>query len=389
VLLLTIVPSLLLAFAFFPRMYNNYYSHIDPVILPSVCQPSSDALRVGIAEITDCSGKMQGDLAGSWSSDIAEIVELSQVITTSGEARKLSEYDLVVWGSCIPSMNGETADLNFELITSRKPYEAFEAPTLHLTGGQSDLTAIGIAIIRYQHGNYREAAAALEPLSISLGNSDLDFFKANSQLFAEQYDKAINTYQEIIRALDANAAAAYNNLGVALLNTERPSPEKPYSYQGLDEFSQAIKLAHDDGQSEIELLAYINRSYLYRQGNSWVNALEDCNTALAIDSKSALPNLCMASYYFSNYSKPQKFGMLPLLEINQYLNEAEAAPDVPALAHLLRANWHLSHSWKQKQAAMDAYELFFASMENRACLRRDKDRVDEARRTIQKNLLGQ
>lgn len=377
--LVTIALGLFGLFGVVPWIYNNYFFRVENVTLPATCQPASAPVRVAIAELRGCSTDFENALMTAWSTEFVSISAVPQP--------GVADFDLIVNGACEPEKDPAAAQLNFRLNTSRAPYEVFEPKVLSTIGTLAELSKIGEAMIRYQHGDYVEASRLFGSLAASQTSGDLDLFAANSWLLAERYEEAIDSYNHILRAVDPDSAAAYNNLGVALGNTERPTDDIPYSYHGLDEFGQAIKLAHERQQPDLELLAYVNRAYLYRQGNSWVNALADCNAALKLDAKSALPQLCLASHDFSYYIKPERLGLLPFYEINQYINEAEGAQDSPPLTHFMRANWHISHFWVQKQEAMDAYLRYLSAMTSKACLRRDYNRIDEAKRIIQAKLV--
>jgi len=381
-----IIIGLALIAAVLPWINNNYFYHEKRPAIPATCQSSLTPVRVAVAQITNCSTNIQNQLDEKWSSEFVDVAKVDQSFKTSDTARKLTGYDVIVWGSCETPSDAEMADLSFELTTSRKPYEIYEDSTLPVQDSIVVLAAIGDALFKYQHGDYLDAATAFNGIPSVPESLNLSLFQANSWLFAGHYETAIDSYKEIIRTIDPDSAKTYNNLGVALLNTEQPTQEKPYNYQGLNEFDQAVKLATDRKENDIKLLALVNRSYVYRQGNSFVEALSDCNDALIIDDQSALPHLCLASYNFSMYSKPGSFVVFYLREINQHLSAAEVSRDAPALTHYMRATWHLEHFWMQKREALDEYMSFLSSMENRACLIKDHDRVDEAIRIIDARL---
>jgi hypothetical protein len=137
-------------------------------------------------------------------------------------------------------------------------------------------------------------------------------------------------------------------------------------------------LAHRQKNFEVEGLALVNRSQYYRVKSDWPNAYKDCVDARGAYGESALPNLCLASYYFTYHDYSSVLAPLPYIEIDRRLNEAEKYQDVPPLIHFIRGAWYESHLWKRKQEAVDSYSSYIAEMEFRACLQMDRNLIDFA-----------
>ncbi|HEX2992283.1 MAG TPA: hypothetical protein VHO49_16470, partial [Anaerolineales bacterium] len=278
-----------------------------------------------------------------------------------------------VRGSC-ENPEAESADLTFELVTSRVPFGVYQPSSLHVTGSLDELSEVGLAMMRYQQGDYVNAAELFESLPRLAGSNSLALFEANSQLLAERYHESIASYEAIGVANDLNSAAAFNNMGVAYFNQD--------TGLGLDEFSQAIELAADQGADGVEALALINRSRYFLLRSDWEQASADCSSLLTLNGQSALPYVCKASYNFIYY-RFQPPGVLPLREINRNLVEAEKYADAPALLHYLRGDMNKSHFWQRKQDAVDAYHSYLTEMQYQACLQMDRTLISTAREQIQ------
>jgi len=353
-----------------PWVYNNYYYRVPrPDMATTFCQASLEPIQVGVAELPNCSAEFRASLMENWKSETVDVMFIPQSFESWEDARsQAGDSDAVVWGAC-NEPDQDIASLNFGFLTSRKPYEIYEPAVLRAIGSDIEITDIGLALFSYQYGDYPGAARSFAALSATAKSKDLMLLNANSLLLDGQYITAIASYKEITQTQASDSAAAYNNLGVALANDDRN--------QALGWFNQAIDLADNLREVDIESLARVNRSQLFQLDGKWDEAQNDCETAILLNAKSALPYVCLAKHNFI-YFRFRTPWLLPLNEINKNLNEAEKYADAPALLHFMRADWHLSHSWKQKQEAVNAYARYLSEMENRACLKIDQVRIADA-----------
>jgi hypothetical protein len=362
--------GLLAAITGLPWVFNNFLYSIPRPAMPAVCQVSPAPVRVGIAPLPGCPDSFQGDLADSW---VVDWAAPSMIPQASDPSQLLSNYDIVVRGSC-ENLDSGSADLTFELITSRVPFGVYQPSSLQVTGSLDELSGVGQALMRYQQGDYVNAATLFGSLPILAGSKGLALFEANSLLLAERYDDSISSYEAISTANDLNSAAALNNMGVAYFNQDTDL--------GLDEFNRSIELAEDQDASGVEAMALINRSRYFLLRSDWEKASADCSSLLTLNGQSALPYVCMASYNFISY-RFQPPGVLPLREINRNLIEAEKYADAPALLHYLRGDMNKSHFWQRKQDAVDAYHSYLTEMQYQACLQMDRTLISTAREQIQ------
>lgn len=362
--------GLLAAIMGLPWVFNNFLYSVPRPAMPEACQVSPEPVRVGIAPLPSCPNSFQGDLADSWVGDWAAP---SMIPQASDEAQLLSSYDIVVRGSC-ENLDTGSGDLTFELVTSRVPFGVYQPSSLQVAGTLDELSRVGQAVIRYQQGDYANSARLFDSLPALAGSKGLALIEANSLLLAERYEESIKSFDELSSANELDSAAAFNNMGVAYFNQDTDL--------GLDEFSQAIDLAADQGADGVEALALINRSRYFLLRSDWEQASADCSSLLQLNGQSALPYVCMASYNFIYY-RFQPLGMLPLREINRNLAEAETYTDAPALIQYLRGDMNRSHFWQRKQDAVDAYHSYLTEMQYQACLQMDRTLISTAREQIQ------
>ena len=344
--------------------------HPKAPTLGPTCQPSATPVRMGVAQLPNCPNGFQTLLIAPWMNK-AETIPLDQAFAASTQARAQPDYDIIVWGSCDEQEN-EAVTLNYELTTTRKPDEIYEPPNLRMTGNLTNAVDVGLALASYQHGDYTDAADRFNEMPATRTSPELALLWANSLLFAGRYDEAIRAYRETALALNPAWSAAYTNLGVARFNRDLLTLEG-YPTHGLDDFDQAIRLANDQGEAGLALLAYINRSDSHRWSESHRKALSDCEAALACDAQSALPYVCRVLYSFSFGAGSEG---IPFDEIKRDLDQAEQSGDVPAKLHFLRASWHREQN--NKQEAIAAYERFLELMEARACIQTDVYYVEDA-----------
>jgi tetratricopeptide (TPR) repeat protein len=358
-----------------PWVYNNYFFRAAwPDDLPAAyCQPAPGPIYVGVAELQQCSPDFRTDLVDGWKNEKVNLYLLPESFSTSPDARRVNgRYDIVVWGAC-NVLEGDTADLQYELITSQKPFEIYEPPSLATSGTIEVLSRFGWILFDYWLGDFSEAHRQLSSLSATWTSADLMLLRANSSLLDLESVTAINEFKEITRRFPDGAAAAYNNMGVAV------SQDLDRAGEALGLFNQSVSLAVDNPQIGVEALARINRSLLYLSESKWEEAHDDCDEARLLNAKSALPYLCLARYNFRYFRTEEPGWPLPLIEIDRNLNDAETRPDAPPLMYYLRADWHLSHFWQQKQAAAEAYGRYLKEMEYRSCLPTDYNRNGNAR----------
>lgn len=355
-----------------PWIYNNNFYRVPrPTIPTEFCQTSPVPIEVGVAQFPECSSDFRADLVKNWQNEKVKVSVVSKSMTASSDARNDgSNYDIVVWGEC-GALDANTASLQYELITARKPFEIYEPITLVASGNIDVQSALGLAIFDYRFGDFSEAHRRLSSMPVTATTADLNLLRANSSLLNLQSVTALAEFKEITRLFPSDSAAAYNNMGVAISSEDRN--------QALGWFNQAVVLAVDSDQIETEALARVNRSQMYLLEKKWEEARDDCDQAVLLDAKAALPYVCLARYNFSYFRFGAPWLPLPLNEISKNLRDAEKYEDTPAMVHYLRADWHLSHFWKEKRDAVDAYMRYLSEMENRACLPTDLVRNADAR----------
>jgi hypothetical protein len=375
------IMSIVLALLFLPLIYNNnFYRVPSPVVPIEICQASSTPLEIGVARFTGCELAFNASLAESWKSSILNNTTITENITTSSTARSYgSNLDIVVWGECVED-DSSAVKMHFELMTSSKPFEIFEPLELVVTGKPNDLALLGLAIFYYRYGDYSKAHSLFASTSLTVSSPDLMLLKANSSLYDLQSSPAITEFKEITQTYPVSSAAAYNNMGVAISGEDRN--------QALGWFNQAVALAVDEAQNDIQALARVNRSQMYLLENKWPEAKEDCDQAGLLDRKTAIPYLCLAKYKFSFYRFGAPWSPFPFKDINRDLIEAENFDDVPPFVYYLRADWYRSHFWKNKQAIVDAYARYLSEMEYKACLPSDRERNAYVRDFLDELTLG-
>ena len=357
-----------------PCVYNNYFYRTEwPTNLPiAFCQPPADPVHVGVAELQNCSTDFRPSLVESWKNEKVNLSLLSEGFSTSSEARSVNgSHDIVVWGACNVA-DGDTANLQYEWISAHKPFEIYEPLTLAMSGNVEALSRFGWILFDYWFGDFSDVHRQLSSLSGTSASAELMLLQANSSLLDLQSVTAISEFKELTRRFPDSSAAAYNNMGVAI------SQDPDQAGQALGLFNQAVSLAGDHHQIDVEALARVNRSYRYLLESKWNEADEDCVQAALLNAKSALPYVCHARYNFLYYRFEEPWLPLPLIEIDRNLSDAEQRPDTPPVVYYLRADWHRSHLWKQKQQATEAYRRYLVEMEYRSCLPADYQRNDYA-----------
>ncbi|MEW6404895.1 MAG: toll/interleukin-1 receptor domain-containing protein [Chloroflexota bacterium] len=359
-----------------PWLYNNYFYKVKRPIIPPTCQVSVAPVRVGVFQLAGCSSSLEEGLAKAWTGAVSDAT-IIPLYPLSGEYVRLyaGNRDILVWGEC--SDTGDQASLTFELTTSRTAYGVYEPRSLNVLAPLSAMANVGSALIYYQHGDYEKAAGLFRSLPSVPGwvhSDEAALFEANSWLFAEQYTRAILSYQELVEVEDISSPAALNNVGVAYFNIN--------TKLGLTQFDQSLELARSQDAAEVEALALVNRNQFYQLNNDWENAREDCQSLLDLNGRSALPHLCLARYNMMYY-RFQSPAPLPLNVIDGNLKEAQKYADAPPLVHYVRGYWHVSHFWQQKQAAVDSYLDFLEEMQFRACLQSDLDLIRTAKTQIE------
>lgn len=335
-----------------------------PVLEPGdLCLPSAAPVRVDVAQLEHCPAGFRSYLAERWAmSGVVGATPPGQTLETQ-EALTQPGYDLAVRGECDER---ETVRLTYELVTTRKPDEAYEPASLVVTGSLTHTLQVGLALISYQHGDYRQASQQFEQLLESDASPDLAFLRANSLLFAEQYQDAVEAYEQVL-ASEPGWAAVYNNLGLARFNKARREG-KPSPAEGLADFEQAIRLAKRQGDTGLALLAYTNRSDWFRRDNRLEDARADCQAAMDLDAHSALPYICLVLYDFARDASS---------DIGKNLDKAQSlSADPPAKWYYLHAEWYRVN--KQPQLAQDAYAAFFDRLRYRACLEVDRRCIQDA-----------
>lgn len=346
---------------------------VDPALYENACRASTLPLQVGFATLKDCPAEDWQTLDGLWQSDTVQVTPLDETISSSQEARSRTGYDLVVWGSC-----EEKTNLQFELVSSRKPDEVYEPASLQVAGTLAEVGDAGNALFRYQRGEYAEAASQFEKSALASTSPELALLRSNSLMFSGRYEDAISVLQDTLLAQAADWGAAYNNLGIARFNLELLQGKPGYNYSGLGDFDQAIRYAAAQDDTEVLLLAYANKSDLFRRTGNWEDAESACRAALRAAAQSSSPHICLALYKLSRFSGSDE--PVPFLEIQNDLNNAKRYGPPPAKFHYLQAGVYRRQD--QNQEALANYEHFLDVMQDRACLEVDWNYIRDAARYI-------
>ena len=381
----------ILIFALIIMVWNNLFSTSEPdyerILDTCDASDSQTSVKVGIAPLPEnCAMVDRESLENKWNFEKAEITTLDQPVLSSKDAHTISDYDLVIWASC-----NEEFTLTYELTTSRKPAEVFEPTRLQIPGDSAEITEIGNALIDYQHGDYENASRRFASLDSTANPYEQAMFWANSLLFNRNYSNAISVYEAY--TLEKEPGGTYNNVGVALFNLKKEEldekkdkQESGFIYDGLTEFGQAIEIAIEQGNDDLAVLAYVNRSDLYRRLSQLENATADCSAAREHDSQrdhdalSALPYICRARLNFTESVGSGE--RIPLEDIDRDIilagQYSDSWPSIP----FLRGTWFLEK--KQYDEAVASFEEHFTRMENQACLKTDLDYLEDASRAINK-----
>ena len=337
----------------------------DPALYKNACKASEEPLQVGFAKLEACPPKYRDTLARMWESEFVQLTPLDQAISSSQD---LTEYDLVISGSC----NQETT-LQFELVSSRKPDEIYEPTNLQVTGTLTEIGNVGKALISYQRGEYAEAARQFETSELITASPALAMLKSNSLMFSGNYEEAISMLEDSVLVQAPEWGAAYNNLGIALFNFELLQGKSGYIYSGLPEFKQAIKYATAQDDAEVVLLAYTNKGDLLRRAGNWEDAEVACRTALSSSTQSSTPYICLALFKLSRFAGSSED--IPFKEIQDYLDNANRFDKLPAKFYYLQAGMYRMQN--KKQEAITEYTRFLEVMHDRACLEVDWKYIKE------------
>ena len=344
-----------------------------PTAVSEICLPSPEPVRVAVAQLPNCSPDSQTQLVNLWNTGVeSEAIAVPQFFANGAAARKLDDYDLVVWGVCSPA-ESDSITLNYELITTRKPDEIAEPFTLVITGTLDTQVELGRGLVGYQHGDYATAARQFGGLPAAGTVPEVALLWGNSLLFAGQYEAAISSYQTIISTLKSDWPAVHNNLGVAKFNKDLLDVDG-FPQSGRDSFDRAIELAQAQGDSQIELLATVNQSDLLRRVGNWNTAAASCEVARGIDSRSPYPYLCQVLVDFSAGAGSSQD--IPFYKIDRDLATVERLDNSMPRLYFLRASWYREQN--QRQEAIAAYERFLELMKYRACLQVDLNYINDA-----------
>ncbi len=337
-----------------------------PIPMPTTCATLTTPVRVGVVRLAQCPANVQQQLVQNWTTSDAQAILLDQALDRGGLEQVSSEFHIAVSGSCGGQQN-QFVSLAYVLTTTRKPDEIYQPVYLGVTATLTDSIDLGKALIAYQRGDYGFAAEQFARLPQTRTSPEVTLLWANSLLLAGLDDNAVDAFERTVLALKPQWSAAYNNLGVARLDKEwRIDGKLPSESPELD---QAIKWAKPD-ETRVKLLAYFNRSYWRLWAGQSQEAWEDCEAASGLDNRSALPYVCRVLYY--NHAQPDAQPYL----IQETLDDAQRANDIPAQFYYLRADWYRRN--KQWQAGLDDGQHFLALMQDRACLKIDRWRIRDA-----------
>jgi len=343
------------------------------------CQPSTEPLKVGVAELPNCAPEFRDQLLSAWAAELVLAEPINQPFSTVTEAQRQTGYDLVLAGQCAAEAEGAADGLFYALPTTRKPDEIYEPAVLTTTANLAETTALGAALISYQLGRYDQAISQFATLAGGQTGPERAILSANSLLFARRHEPAIEVYEELILTLPPPwQAVAYNNLGMTRFNQDFSQPVGGIPSDGLLELDQAIRLAKESDNEPLQLLALVNRSDILRRAgeDSWGRAgrdpQADCSAAAGLDRQSPLVYICQI--YVALESQPRGSQTL-LTTLDDLLGQVQVGPDTPAKFYYLQADYY--YQADQKAESLQTYEQFLAKMENRACLETDFDRVSD------------
>jgi tetratricopeptide (TPR) repeat protein len=295
---------------------------------------SSDLVRVGIASFVNCpdvANRLRNAIAvDNGEATFTPLVE----IRDETAARASKELDLVIWGECATASE---ATLRLEILLARGPDEAIELERLTTRTSTLDLdrsARLSRAMIRYLHGDYNEAASRLAVLqqeaSTPLERAELAFLRANSLLFLERYEEAIEVYETALED-SAIQAQVHHNRGVAALNwalqlgRAGPAPEYDEVLQAaMDDLTAAIATT----DTRVQVFAYLNRAaaryFATASYDSTVadEAVADCEHAITLASDEPRGYVCRAA---ARYRVMEEDPRCPLRDTTSVRNDLAAA----------------------------------------------------------------
>lgn len=336
---------------------------VDPSLYDNVCLASAEPIKVGLAALESCPADDVSAISDMWAGEAIELTPLEQSAPTSQSAQSASEYDLVIRGTC----NEAETTLQFELASSRNPDEIYQPTSVQVTGSLTEVGAIGKALIRYQHGDYAEAASQFEASQLTANSPELALLLSNSLMFSGSYDEAIRALEDTVLVLDPEYAAAYNNLGMALFNKDLLQGKSGPIQSGLPELAQAIEHAFAQPDDAVKSLAYANQGDLLRRNGNWEDAEAACQAAQGASAHSSGPYICLVLFKLSRFSGSSD--NVPFPEIQGDLNNAKRFDDLPAKSYYLQAALYREQNLIQE--ALNEYQRFLDAMHERACLEMD------------------
>ncbi len=371
-------------------LFRDTSSSATPIAGQDYCRPMLTPVRVGLAQLEGCPDTYQSQLVEAWhhphrdeesTKAKVDVTELSDTMPPIKLETITNQYDLEVWGTCQNVSEGDVQlSVSLNPLTPRKPDEIYEPSLVTVTTSIDQAELIGWAMANYQYGTYQEAQETFEQLSDTVMNNsrELALFEANNLLYNGKHERAITVYESISLRVGFNWSAVHLNLGMAQFDKAWSQSFQEQNLQhGLQNLTKATQLAEDQGETELAMLAYANKSLLHlfefkSDEPSWSDALNSCNEAQRLNQiNSHLPNFCLAYYHLfkGNFLSETAYSD----ETEQYLEllGQNSTNDPPAKLQLVEAN--LREKRGEDQLAYTAYRNFVHNLKHRACLNFDED----------------
>lgn len=328
----------------------------------TTCLAEESPIRVGLLPMADCSPTAQAALTNAWTVASAKLTTLSTASPASLRSWSQPEgYDLIMSGRCTQP---DEIELTAKLAAIRNPDDLFQPDQVQIVGTIAQGAEAGAALIAFQQGSYRDAAAKLTQVASQATNRELALLAANAVLFNQRYDEAIAILREL-RSQHPNWSVVLNNLGVAYFSR---SLMGTYATAGEDTLDEAIELARQEQASAVEFLALVNRANVHRHAGNNQKALADCQAAEKLDGASPWGRVCWLYYYFALIDEPE--GRSLPLERRIEENLGIPQPNDPPRLQAMRGAWYARQ--RQSTEAAAAYERFLEQMQFRACLEQDR-----------------
>ncbi|WP_423226316.1 hypothetical protein [Candidatus Amarolinea aalborgensis] len=330
---------------------------LTPLPTFATCQASREPVRVALQSLAECPDETSVQVQTALVSAGAVITQTSANILRTW--RQPEGFDLIMRGACDTSSAITNLAATFELSAIRNAEDLFQPLNVKVSGGLSEVLSAGVALVTFQHGDYSQASEQIAALPTSVQTRELQLLRANAMLFDERHEDAIVLFSALTTE-QPNWSAAFHNLGVALFS--KAQKQDIFAMSGQDYLDSAIRLAAEQGETDIELSARANYSNLQRHTNSnFDKAKTACQRAEALNGQSVLTRYCWIYYYMAIRGRPGTSATQISAKMTEYLGIPQI--DDPPRLQVLRGAWYQDQH---------AYQRFLEQMQFHACLSQDR-----------------